>query len=401
MINREGRDYPDDSGHVRGLEAAGARVYRDEGRLAGPGRVAVGSGATYHELAAQTVILAVGSATKVPPVDGIGTVRAWTNKDAMGARVLPRRLLVLGGGPTGVEISQLYARFGVPTMVVQSGPRLLPNDHPRNGEAARQALQRDGVTVRLGVAHARQGHRRSGRRGRRRGLTKARRPTATPSSWPSAGLPVRAAGAGDDRDRPVGPDGARRDGRLRIADGVYLAGDSAGPSCTPTRPTTRAYGRPDGARRRGDAGLPGPAPGDLHGSGARVRRRLAGAGPVSGTRRFQLVADFATTSKGYSVEATFGHVTTVVDRVTRQLLGAAMATPDASAAIHECVLAIKARVPMEVLADTIHAFPSTSRILNGLFNDAAKELATPTTTLAASGDRPGPPTPPAGSAPAE
>ena len=52
-----------------------------------------------------------------------------------------------------------------------------------------------------------------------------------------------------------------------------------------------------------------------------------------------------------------------------------MACPDASAAIHECVLAIRARVPVEVLADTIHAFPSTSRILNGLFAEAANELA--------------------------
>jgi pyruvate/2-oxoglutarate dehydrogenase complex dihydrolipoamide dehydrogenase (E3) component len=52
-----------------------------------------------------------------------------------------------------------------------------------------------------------------------------------------------------------------------------------------------------------------------------------------------------------------------------------MAVPDASAAIHECVLAIKARVPVTVLAETIHAFPSTSRILNGLFADARRELA--------------------------
>jgi len=58
-------------------------------------------------------------------------------------------------------------------------------------------------------------------------------------------------------------------------------------------------------------------------------------------------------------------------------VGAAMACPDASAAIHECVLAIRARVPVEVLADTIHAFPSTSRIFNGLFNDAARKLAAP------------------------
>jgi dihydrolipoamide dehydrogenase len=67
-------------------------------------------------------------------------------------------------------------------------------------------------------------------------------------------------------------------------------------------------------------------------------------------------------------------VTVTCDRATRELVGAAIAAPDASAAIHECVLAIRARVPVEVLAETIHAFPSTSRILNGLFADAAKEL---------------------------
>jgi pyruvate/2-oxoglutarate dehydrogenase complex dihydrolipoamide dehydrogenase (E3) component len=96
-----------------------------------------------------------------------------------------------------------------------------------------------------------------------------------------------------------------------------------------------------------------------------------------GLDAFELVADFATTAKGYSVEAEFGHVTVVVDRATRELVGAAMAVPDASAAIHECVLAIRARVTVDVLADTIHAFPSTSRILNGLFADAARELARP------------------------
>jgi dihydrolipoamide dehydrogenase len=72
-----------------------------------------------------------------------------------------------------------------------------------------------------------------------------------------------------------------------------------------------------------------------------------------------------------------GHVTIVVDRGTRELVGAAIACPDASAAIHECVLAVRARVPVDVLAETIHAFPSTSRILNGLFADARRELDAP------------------------
>jgi pyruvate/2-oxoglutarate dehydrogenase complex dihydrolipoamide dehydrogenase (E3) component len=66
----------------------------------------------------------------------------------------------------------------------------------------------------------------------------------------------------------------------------------------------------------------------------------------------------------------------VIDRSTRELIGAAMACPDASAAIHECVLAIKARVTVDVLAETIHAFPSTARVFNGLFADAARQLRT-------------------------
>ena len=89
---------------------------------------------------------------------------------------------------------------------------------------------------------------------------------------------------------------------------------------------------------------------------------------------FEVVADFSKTSRGYSLEADIGHVTIVVDRESHQVVGAAMACPDASAAIHECVLAIKALVPVEVLAETIHAFPSTPRIFNGLFADALREL---------------------------
>src|SRR5262249_17701863 len=94
----------------------------------------------------------------------------------------------------------------------------------------------------------------------------------------------------------------------------------------------------------------------------------------AGLDAFEKVGDFATSSRGYAIKADMGHVTITVDRQSRQLVGAAMACPDASAAIHECVLAMKAHVTVDVLSDTIHAFPSTSRILNGLFADALQEL---------------------------
>ena len=377
MIDREGRDYPDDSGHVRSLEGAGATVYRGAGRLDGPGRVVVSHGGAEQVLEAINVVIAVGSKTKVPPVTGIESIRTWTNKDATGARELPASLLVLGGGPTGVELAQVFARFGVHTTIVQAGKRLLPNDHPRNSEAGLRSVQGDGVTVRLGVRalRARAG---AGRDGADvidldDGSTAEGHVTllAVGRTFPMAELALDTVGI-DPADRKALPP----DGRLRIADGLYLVGDPAGPELH----THQAHYQGELAVRMalGEDVTPDyralPRATYLDPELAFVGYSLEGA-QAAGIDAFELVADFPKTAKGYSVEASFGHVTIVVDRASHQLVGAAMATPDASAAIHECVLAIKARVPVEVLAETIHAFPSTSRIFNGLFADAAWALA--------------------------
>jgi dihydrolipoamide dehydrogenase len=97
----------------------------------------------------------------------------------------------------------------------------------------------------------------------------------------------------------------------------------------------------------------------------------------AGLDAFELMAEFAKNTRGYALEAKFGHITIVVDRGTRELIGAAVACPDASAAIHECVIAIQARINMDMLATAIHAFPSTSRIFDGLYADALRELERP------------------------
>ena len=376
MINREGLAYPDDAGHVRSLESVGATVFRGEAALAGPGRVIVRHDGASHDLGATTTIIAVGSETKIPPIEGIETARIWTNKDATGARDLPASLLVLGGGPTGVELAQVYARFGVPVTIVQSGQRLIPSDHPRNSEAALQALRRDGVTVRLGV-RALRAEAGTGRDGadviHLDDDTTAEGHAillAVGRSFPLEGLGLDTIGIDvTDRNAIV------RDGRLRLAEGAFLVGDPAGPELH----THQAHYQGKMAVRMalGDdvtldyRALPRATYTDPE--LAYVGVDLAGA-IAAGFDAFELVADFPMTAKGYSVEATFGHVSIVVDRASHELLGAAMAVPDASAAIHECVLAIRARVPMEVLAQTIHAFPSTSRIFNGLFDEAARML---------------------------
>ena len=169
-----------------------------------------------------------------------------------------------------------------------------------------------------------------------------------------------------------------RDGRLRIADGLWVVGDPAGPELH----THQAHYQGELAIRMalGESVTPDyralPRATYTEPEAASVGLTLEEA-RESGLDAFELVADYATSIRGYGVEATFGHVTIVVDRATRELVGAAMACPDASAAIHECVVAIRARVPIDILAETIHAFPSTSRTFNGLFADARRELERP------------------------
>ena len=120
MINREGTDTPDDSAHVRSLTDAGAEVVRGSAALEGPGRVRVAD----RVLEAEAVILAIGSVSRVPDLPGLEAAEPWTNVQATSTRELPRSLAILGAGPTGVELSQVYARYGVPVTLIHPRERV-------------------------------------------------------------------------------------------------------------------------------------------------------------------------------------------------------------------------------------------------------------------------------------
>jgi pyruvate/2-oxoglutarate dehydrogenase complex dihydrolipoamide dehydrogenase (E3) component len=264
-------------------------------------------------------------------------------------------------------------------VIVQSGDRLMPTDHPRNSETIAAALRDSGVEVRLGVraVAARAG---AGTDGAHvieldNGSTAEGHAIllAVGRAFPLDDLGLEHYGI-DTTGRVQFP----RDGRLRLADGLYAAGDPAGPELH----THQAHYQGELAVRMalGDEVTPDyralPRAAYTDPEAAFVGLTLDQA-KSEGLDAFELVEDFARSTRGYALEAKVGHVTLVFDRRSRELIGAAIAAPDASAAIHECVLAIKARVKVDVLAVTIHAFPSTSRILNGMFADALRELDHP------------------------
>lgn len=371
MINRTGTDVPDDSSHVRALEEAGATVIRGSATLDGPGRLRVAN----RLLEADAIILAIGSVSRIPDLPGLADAHPWTNVEGTSTRELPRSLAILGGGPTGVELAQAYARYGVPVTLVHPRDRVHDREHWRSSELLGKALEADGVTLCLST-RATAVQPTAGRNGAHVIELAGRDPIeahqimlAIGRDLPLGGLGLESIGLTHNDGRLV------RDERLRIADRVYTAGDLAGPELhthlghyTGEAAARIALGEDytpffDAIPR---ATYTDPETASVGLLFEQARERGIDAAEYS--------VDIGTSAKGYTVEAG-GHVTIVVDRGRRRLVGAFMAGPAVSEAIHECVLAIRADVPLAILADTIQAFPTVARVLGSAFIEADRDLA--------------------------
>jgi dihydrolipoamide dehydrogenase len=372
MIVREGRDYPDDSGHIRGYEAAGIVPVRGTAKIAGPGKVVVRTGGAPRELEARDIVIAVGSVGKVPKLEGLAEAGFWTNKEGTSLRELPNSIALLGAGPSGTELAQVYARFGVRTTIVSSR-QVNPTDHPRSSALLAKVLRESGVDVREN-ARAERVRARAGKGGDHVveladgstveaaviELNLGR--TAAPAL---KSLGLDAVGIAYD-----GGDFLKVDQTLRLADNVYAIGDCIGHEIsthlghyegeTAVKIALGDNVRADfGATPRAVYTDPETAAVGLLLEQAKER----------GIDAYEETADLATSAKGYVSESE-GHVSVVVDRKNKIVVGAFIGGPAASEAIHEAVLAIKLKTPIALLAQTIHAFPTVARVMGGIFAKA-------------------------------
>lgn len=375
MISREEIDYPDDSSHVKALEDSGAEIVRGTARVVGKGKIEVTSdGEKPKTLEASSLIIATGSASFIPPMDGLDEVDYWTNREATSARERPSSLVVLGGGPVGVEMAQVYARFGTKVTLIESQDRLLAHDHPRSAEVLQKRLQEEGVDVRTGV----KGESVSmGGKGRIVNLSDG-------STVEGAELLIAVGRrARDLRDLGLDEAGVELDDKglaspdehMRIGDGVFVVGDAAG-----GMQFTHV------ADYEGRVAVRNALGNDYHADLNTVPRttftdpETAAVGLTieeaqeQGLDVFEVTQDYATTARGFTIEGSAGHVTAVVDRSRKLLVGTFAAGPGSPELIHEAVLGVKHRIPIEDLADTINAFPTAARIFGNLMEEAAKKL---------------------------
>jgi dihydrolipoamide dehydrogenase len=417
--------YLDDSSAAARLAEAGVTLLRGTGQVTRPGTVAVttypengggpdgasGPGLTV-ELDYTDLVLSTGSEPVAPPIEGLADIGAWTSAEAMSGPDLPRRLVVLGGGSAGCELAQIYASFGSQVTLVEAEQVLLPAEATFTGEILAEALRRTGVDVRLGSA-----------------AVKAER-------LDEEGIAlILADGSRIEADRVLLATGRRpRVGGLGLnALGVEVKPGTAIPVDTTCRVVTKGgASTTEQATDRATDGPDAPVTGEANGRATEANGRATGlwaAGDVTGlgththTARYQagVVAanilgrrreadyraipravytmpsvfavgaspqgaaeagitlvtagvDLQTTARALVAGEDTGRVELYAHPDSKLLLGAAAVGPNAPDWMGELTVAIRAGVPLPVLADTVHAFPTYSEALEPAIRELAGKL---------------------------
>jgi pyruvate/2-oxoglutarate dehydrogenase complex dihydrolipoamide dehydrogenase (E3) component len=369
------RDYMtsswDDAGALDWVEQEGIELVRGSGRLAGERTVAVElrDGGRRTLTARRAVVLAVGAAPVIPPVPGLAEARPWDNRGATAANEVPGRLVVLGGGPVGCELSQAFRRLGSQEVtVVIRGERLLAREEPFAGREVREAFEAEGIAVRTRTEVA------SVRRDRPGGPVTL----ALDDGDELTGDEVLVAAGRRPRSGDVGLDsvGLAADGPVRVdrrlrAEGVeggwlYAVGD-----CNGLAPFTH-MGKYQG-RVAGDVIL-GRDAADLadHGVVPRVNfpdPQVCAVGPTEAeARRSGMDVKVVRTDTGGVAGAYVqgngiaGTSQLIVDQGRRVLVGATFTGPGTQELLHSATVAVAGQVPLERLWHAVPSFPTVSEV---------------------------------------
>ena len=343
-------DYSD-AGQVRWMEGAGIDLLRGEARIAGPGRVAIGD----SEYRAEHIVISTGSDPVIPPIPGLRELEGvWTNREVTGLKEVPRRLLVLGGGPVGVEMAQALSRMGASVALVEGMDRVLAREPQPLSDALGEVLAAEGIELCFGqqVSGARKEEdefvlefdARADLRGDRLLVATGRRPRTDDIGLKAVGI-------------EPGKRGIEVDSCLRAGENVWAIGDVNG--VWPLTYVGKYQGRVVAANILG---------GDREADYTAVPRVVftdpqaasvgEAEGPLTATAQLAEVPRTATYMRDYDTKPGFMTLVSDGERIT----GAYALGPDAGEWLQQATVAIRARVPLEVMNDVIQPFPTFSEV---------------------------------------
>ena len=340
----------DDTGALRWLDDKGIELFRGDGRIDGPGRVAVGD----QVLETERIVVATGSSPVIPPIDGLrGLDGLWTNREAAGVKEVPESVAIMGAGPVGVEMSQILHRLGAKVTLIEGSGNALPREASAAGLALEGALRDEGIDVRCGVK-----------------ATAAAQEDGQYVLTLDDGGEVRSeklliATGRAPRVNDIGLDtvevewdeksGLKVDEHLRAGEGIWGVGDVTGVALfTHLGKYQARIAAKDmlGQDARADyTAIP-----RIVFTDPQVAAVGEAEGEMTGTVQLNAVARTSTYTRQYAENPGF---LTLVSDGTR-LTGAYAVGPEAGEWLGQATLAIRAQVPLDVLRDTIQPFPSFS-----------------------------------------
>ncbi|HEY0717678.1 MAG TPA: NAD(P)/FAD-dependent oxidoreductase [Streptosporangiaceae bacterium] len=361
-----------DTGHAEEAKRRGVTLIRGAGQVAGPGVVSVDG----RDLGYQDLVLATGSEPAVPPITGLDTVTTWTSDRALSEPGRPASVAILGGGPIGCEFAQIYAGFGSAVTVLESAPRLLSAEPPAISDAMAGVLRDGGVGVRLGAAvkavEAAAG-------GATRIVFENGPPLKIERLIVAIGRRPVVSGLGLDRlGIEPGEAGALTVDaycRVRGHQHVWAGGDVTG-----IAPYTHGADYQAliisrnllGHRRKADYRA---MPRVVY-----TRPPMASTGLTEAQARdggidvITATMDLSGLVRTNTDGGPGGTLILVGDRRRGILLGAAALGPGADDWISEASLAIRAEIPLTVLADVVHPFPTHAQAYEQPFRDLAGQV---------------------------
>lgn len=352
-------DY-DDAGQVKWLADAGIDLIRGNGRIVGRGVVEVDG----RRHSARHIVIATGSEPVIPPIPGLADLDGvWTNREATGAREIPDSIVILGGGPVGVEMAQAFESLGSTVDLVEGMDHILPREPRELGEALCEAIAGGQLRIHLG----------------RRAASVARKDARYVVAFEdgstldgqrllvATGRRPRVEGLGLEN---VGIEAARHgiqvDGRMSAGEGIWAIGDVTG--IWPLTYVGKYHGRIAAANILGE-----PREADYRAVPRVVFTHPQAAavgesdGRLTATISLSAVPKTATYLRAWDKHP--GFLTLISDGDV--LTGAYGLGPEAGEWMQQATVAIRARVPLDVLGDTIQPFPTFSEA----FHFALAELA--------------------------
>jgi pyruvate/2-oxoglutarate dehydrogenase complex dihydrolipoamide dehydrogenase (E3) component len=352
----------DDAETARELEDAGVTIVRGRGHIARPGVVSVNG----RELRCTDLVVCTGAEDAPPPVGGLDGVEWWSSEQALSSDERPDRLVILGGGPVGCELAQVYARFGTQVTLVEAGDRLLSSEPAVVGTTLAKALAADGVDVRTGHQAAAVTTTGSGIRVSFEGAGPVdcdRLLVATGTRPRTTDLGLDAVGVRTDDSGAIAVDD-----HCRAADHVLAVGDVTG--IAPFTHTANYQAKIvvdnlTGGHRTADyRAIPrtvytDPAVFCVGDTGERD-------GIVTAT------SEVGETARAFVEQREDGCAVLFADSRRGVLVGAAVVAPGADEWAGELALAISAGTDVRRLRDVVHAFPTYAEALEPAYDELAR-----------------------------